>query len=76
MSFKENMLTVTVTAPSLQVINVMAGKLNLEPNVDYCTVQTASTEQSKEEVAKDVTAKITVYLKKALEEVNDEAAKS
>ena len=76
MSFKENTLTVTVTAPSLQVINVMAGKLNLEPNVDYCTVQTASTEQSKEEAAKDVTAKITVYLKKALEEVNDEAAKS
>ncbi len=68
MSFKDNTLTVTVTAPTLQVINVMAGQINLEPNVDYCTVTTASTPGSKEEETGIVTARITIYLKKALEE--------
>ena len=69
MSFKDNTLTVTVTAPSLQMINVMAGQINLEPNVDYCTVTTASTPGTKEEEETGtVTARIIVHLKKALEE--------
>jgi len=67
-SFKENTLTVTVTAPSLQIINEMAGQINLESNVDYCTVTTASTPGSKEEESGTVTARIIIHLKKALEE--------
>jgi hypothetical protein len=46
----------------------MAGQINLESNVDYCTVTTASTPGSKEEESGTVTARIIIHLKKALEE--------
>ena len=75
MTFKDNTLTATVTAESLQAINVMAGKINEQSNVDYCTVATASTETKKDENAGEVTARITVYLKKAVEELEEEAQK-
>ena len=68
MSFKENTLTVTITARSLQAINLISGQINLEPNVDYCTVNTASTPGSKEEETGTVTARIIIHLKKSLEE--------
>lgn len=75
MSFKDNTLTATVTAKSLQAVNIMAGKINEQPNVDYCTVATASTETKKDENAGEVTARITIYLKKAVEELEEGAAK-
>lgn len=75
MTFKDNTLTATVTAENLQAINIMAGKINEQPNVDYCTIATASTETKKDENAGEVTARITIYLKKAVEELEEEAAK-
>lgn len=75
MTFKENTLTATVTANSLQAVNLMAAKINEQPNVDYCTVATASTETKNDDNAGEVTARITIYLKKAVEELEEEAAK-
>jgi hypothetical protein len=76
MSFKGNTLTATVTAPTLQVINVISGQINLEDSVDYCTVNVATRDNDKEEEIKEVKATIIVYLKKALEEVPDENTES
>ena len=62
-SVKGNQLTVSLTAGTLQEINVISGQLSDETIVDYCTVRTATSGQGRNEPQNSVTAQITVYLK-------------
>ena len=69
-----NTLVLTMTGSTLQEINQISQDLMAEPNVDYCTVNTATT-GPQSSISDIVDAKITVYLVKVSdEEVSEDAS--
>ncbi len=71
-----NQMVLTVVATDLQKVNQIVQRLEEEPNVDYCSVSTAATNESYYNGYKvidetgSVTARITAYLVNALEVEN------
>ncbi len=64
----ENVLTIEVTGPTLESLNLLARSLEESPIVDSCTISTANKGKGKR-VSGDVQAKLIVYLQKPAEEV-------
>ena len=68
---KGNVLTVMVSGRTLEDINITAQKLEADPMVNYCQVDTAATSytiyQSKDELPELVGATIMAYLNKPTE---------
>ncbi len=76
-SINGNQLALTVTAQTLQEINVIAQRLESEEIVDYCQVTTAATEThyyndltEEEDPIYGVTAQVTAFLSVPAEEDN------
>lgn len=71
-----NELNLPITGATLQRINLLVQQLEQESLVDFCTVQTAATNdaygnQMISADSTDVTAQVTVYLKIAVEETEE-----
>lgn len=69
-TLKGNLLTLSISGKTLQELNLVTQRLELDELVDYCTVTTASTSNQDELVLDafaEVTAQIVVHLKSSEE---------
>ncbi|MGN0169642.1 MAG: hypothetical protein ACI39H_02645 [Lachnospiraceae bacterium] len=73
-SIQDNEMTLVIGGSTLQQINLLVQKLEVEELVDFCTVETAVSNAGEgesvlsAETKEAVTAQLTVYLKNALKE--------
>ena len=70
-SLRGNLLTLSISGNTLQELNLVTQRLELDELVDFCTVTTASTSDIKNLIAEDayadVVAQIVVHLKSSEE---------